>query len=304
MRRRFPCVGLLAYGRGEQTIAVRSPTGSPWRRSLEVADGLTVFRLRGPEPAPIHAALLADTHVGLDPAAMFNSGHQPFVNATDAALQAQHTDPEIVCFLGDLAWGSGEEGDYGRWQQIFHPLLAARPAVLLPGNHDRRDRMLRRFAADAPADAERILSVVETPTMRLIALDSLYRTDVVPGLLGETQRRWLAGFLDTHDHRPTVILVHHHLGADDQALLDGDRLLALLQVRPQVKAVISGHQHAHRCELAGRLHLVGAPAIGMPFQPDERLGWLEATLDERGCRCAFAAWRGGRRRAAAADVGP
>lgn len=225
--------------------------------------------------------------MGLDPLAAFDSGHQPFANATVAASQAQESEPEIVCFLGDLAWGSGEDGDYGRWQQVFHPLMAARPAVMLPGNHDRRDRMLRRFAPDAPVAAERMVSVVETPQLRLIGLDSLFRTDVVPGLLGESQRRWLGEFLDTHDQRPTVIMVHHHLGDDDQALLDGDRLLALLQVRPQVKAVISGHQHVFRCDTAGRLHLLALPAIGMPFHPDERLGWLESSLDERGATLRF-----------------
>ena len=195
--------------------------------------------------------------------------------------------PDTVFFLGDLAWASGEDDDYLQWQKVFAPLIADRPAILMPGNHDRRDRMLAHFASDTPADAERAISIVEAPSVRLIGLDSLYRTDVVPGLLGEAQRTWLENFLDAQDQRPTVILVHHHLGDDDYALLDGDRLLQILQSRPQVKCLVTAHRHVYRHHTVGRLHCIAAPALGMPFAPKEPLGWLEATFEETGAALRF-----------------
>jgi len=260
-----------------------------------MAGTLLVSRLTCDRPGPLLAGLLADMHIGADPASTFEGGYNPASNSAAAVGSAQQFDPGIVIFLGDLARSSGEDGDYTHWQRLFAPLTAARPAVLLPGNHDRRDRMLAHFASDGPQEVERVLAVVETPGVRLIALDSLYRTDVVPGLLGEAQRAWLERYLDEHDQRPTIVLVHHHLGDDDKALLDGDRLLRILRVRSQVKAVVTAHRHVYRHQTIDGLHLVAAPALGMPFADEEPLGWLEASFDETGAVLGFRGIDGGER---------
>ncbi len=244
-------------------------------------------KLRRSRPGPLRCALLADTHIGADPAATFRGGYNPAASSASAVAPALEFAPEATLFLGDLAWGCGEDGDYERWSELFAPLTAGRPTVFLPGNHDRRDRMLRHFSDDAPAEAERAITVVETPGLRLIGLDSLYRTDVVPGLLGQEQRRWLSDFLAGQDARPTVILVHHHIGDDDYALLDGDRLLEILRPHGHVKALVTAHRHTYRRRIMERLHYIAAPALGMPFEPEERLGWLEATFDETGVRLRF-----------------
>lgn len=250
-------------------------------------DGLGVTRLHRDQPGPLRAALLADTHIGADPTATFRGDYNPAESSAAAVKPALRFKPEVAFFLGDLAWGCGEDGDYKRWRKLFAPLTVSTPTVFLPGNHDRRDRMLQHFWADGPAEAERVISIVETPAVRLIGLDSLYRTDVVPGLLGERQRVWLERFLAAEDARPTVVLVHHHIGEDDYALLDGDRLLRLLAEQAHVKALFTAHRHAYRRRILDRLHCIAAPALGMPFEPEERLGWLEATFDEAGARLRF-----------------
>ncbi len=239
------------------------------------------------QPGPLRTALLADTHIGADPTATFREGYNPATSAASALAPVLEFSPEATIFLGDLAWGYGEDDDYCRWREIFGPLIANRLTVLLPGNHDRRDRMIRHFCSDSPEKAERTISVLETPDSRLIGLDSLYRTDVVPGLLGQEQRAWLSKFLEERDARPTVILVHHHIGDDDYALLDGDRLLQLLEPHTNVKALFTAHRHTYRRRMINRLHYIAAPALGMPFTPGEPLGWLEATFEASCARLRF-----------------
>lgn len=236
--------------------------------------------------------MFADTHIGADPAATFQDRYCPARSAAAVIAPALGFAPEIVVCLGDLARTSGERGDYLQWQRLFAPLTADRPTILMPGNHDRRERMVAQFASHPMPRTERIVSVVETPTLRLIALDSLYRHDVVPGLLGEAQRWWLESFLDESDKRSTLILVHHHLGDDDKSLLDGDRLLNIVQPRPQVKALLTAHQHVYRHQIVDGLHRLAAPALGMPFAPEERLGWLEAHCDGEGAALRFRALDG------------
>ncbi len=248
---------------------------------------LAVSRLRIAGEGSLRVGLLADTHIGADRDQTIHGGYNSAAASARAVEQALRAKLDIGFFLGDLARSSGEDGDYVMWREIFAPLTSQGPAILLPGNHDRRDHMLTHFGPGAPPDTERVVSIVETDALRLIALDSLYRTDVVPGLLGETQRNWLSAFLDAQDYRPTVVLVHHHLGEDDWALLDGDRLLALLLPRTQVKAVVTAHQHTYRRMRIDGLHLVAAPALGMPFKPEEPLGWLEASFEPAGVALRF-----------------
>jgi 3',5'-cyclic AMP phosphodiesterase CpdA len=254
---------------------------------METDGTLAVFRLRRERRGPLRVTLVADTHIGESPSATFESGYNPAAHAAAVVRPAMEFDPEAVVFLGDLARVSGEPADYVHWRRLFGPVTAKSPTILLPGNHDRRDNMLMEFAPGVPPEAERAVSVLETPTVRMIALDSLYRTDVVPGLLGEAQRGWLLTQLAAPDQRPTVILVHHHLGTDDYALLDADRLLALLKPHRQIKAIVTAHQHVFRCEIVDGVHRVAAPALGMPFKPGERLGWLEACVDEAGASLRF-----------------
>ena len=68
-------------------------------------------------------------------------------------------------------------------------------------------------------------------------------------------------------------------------MLDGDRLLAILQPRSQVKAVFTAHDHLWRPEQRGRLHVIGLPSAGFSFVPASTpVGWVEAELSPHGAR--------------------
>jgi len=231
-------------------------------------------------------ALLADTHLSADPEAAYD-GQPTLANVSRALEQiaAAHLDGAIVD--GDLAWMEGRPEDYNQVAATFEKLARTTPVAMALGNHDRLDRALKRFHPSAFSlnEPAKLITVVDAPAVRFVLLDSLYRTDVVPGLLGQAQRAWLRAFLDAEDKRPTVIIVHHPLGEDDGALLDGDRLLAILQPREQVKAVFTAHDHVWRHELLGRLHVVGLPAAGFSFTPASvPVGWIQADFSPRGAR--------------------
>jgi 3',5'-cyclic AMP phosphodiesterase CpdA len=231
-------------------------------------------------------ALLADTHLSADPEAAYD-GQPTLANVRRALEQVATSGVDGVIVNGDLAWMEGRPDDYDQVAATFQQLAQTTPVAMALGNHDRLDRALRRFHPSAFSlnEPAKLITVIDAPAVRFVLLDSLYRTDVVPGLLGRAQRAWLRAFLDAEDKRPTVIVVHHPLSDDDGALLDGDRLLAILQPREQVKAVVTAHDHVWRHERRGRLHVVGLPAAGFSFTPASvSVGWIQADFSPHGAQ--------------------
>jgi 3',5'-cyclic AMP phosphodiesterase CpdA len=189
--------------------------------------------------------------------------------------------PQAALIAGDLAWDQGLPQDYTHLHGLLGPLACQLPLCLMLGNHDNREAFLAEFfpvqAKAAPA-VEKALTVIEHGPIRWILLDSLIRTDIVAGLLGKAQRIWLRRLLETSDARPTLIAAHHPLDDGDDSLLDSDRLLRLVGPFPQVKAIFTAHDHAYRIGSWEGIPIVSLPAIGMPFDEQEPVGWVEASL--------------------------
>ena len=231
-------------------------------------------------------ALLADTHLSADPNAEYD-GQCALANVRRTLEQVAASPVDGVIVNGDLAWMEGLAVDYERVAETFRTVAPQTPTAFALGNHDRRDSALMRFHPEACSlnEPAKLITVIDAPEVRFLLLDSLYRTDVVPGLLGQAQRAWLEAFLDEEDARPTVVAVHHPLTADDGALLDGDRLLGIVEPRRQVKAVFTAHDHVWRHERRGDVHVVGLPAAGFSFLPASTpVGWVEALFSPAGAR--------------------
>lgn len=215
---------------------------------------------------------------------------RPAEHARAAATEILKARPQAALIAGDLAWDEGLPGDYGHVREILEPLAAQMPVCLMLGNHDNRSAFLAEFAplhAQAEPAIEKSLIIIEHGPIRWILLDSLFRTEIVAGLLGKAQRCWLRRLLETSDQRPTLIVVHHPLDEDDDNLLDSDRLLRLIQPFQQVKAIFTGHNHAYRVDSREGIHIVSLPALGMPFDEREPVGWIEACLTSTGGLFAF-----------------
>lgn len=263
---------------------------SPARQSVQVdttveSPGLLITRVRVPgRPASqVHWALLADAHVSPD-RLKTHLGFSPDQNFRKTVEQVATASPDAAFLAGDISWLEGLPEDYSHFKTSVNPLARRVPTCLTVGNHDSRENFLLAFQSGFTTEphADKTITILEQPPIRMVILDSLYRTDVVPGLLGKAQRQWLARFLERSPARPTFLCVHHPLNDEDGSLLDGGRLLTLLRPFPQVKAIFHGHDHVYRLEKFGGLHIVGLPALAFPFEESGATGWIEARLTVRG----------------------
>lgn len=192
--------------------------------------------------------------------------------------------PQAAMILGDIAYRFGLPDDYAAAKPVITKMAEHFPVCLTMGNHDVRENFLSAFAPTAPTDpaAPRSIIVINHAPLRFIILDSLYRVDVVPGLLGFRQREWLARFLDDSGPIPTVICFHHALDDNDKSLFDAGQLLGVLLSRQQVKAILHGHWHKLRQYDVDGLHVIQLPSIGLPLADGVPIGWLSATFTASG----------------------
>jgi hypothetical protein len=242
-------------------------------------------------PADPHRfALLSDTHV---PASADVSAHG--TNMTEnlrwvvAELMTLSPRPAATLISGDCAFLHGLPEDYANLLALVQPLReAGQPLHLLLGNHDHRERIanaLPRPDARKNALPDRRVAVIESPRANWFLLDSLITTNRTPGLLGESQLRWLAGELDRRDDRPALIVMHHNPDTREKTsgLTDTDALMNVVGPRRHVQAVFFGHTHAwsHVVRNDG-LHLVNLPPTAYVFVMGMPNGWVDARLGERG----------------------
>ena len=237
----------------------------------------------------MRVALLADPHIAADRDRIHN-GQNVADNLVRTVEAVKGRNPSMVLIAGDLAWQTGSPGDYERFTELLQPLARHVMVCLTIGNHDERRNFL---AAVSPRSLEngavpqKSIVVIEHPLLRIVMLDSLFRSDVVAGLLGKQQRDWLESFLSEADGRPTVLCVHHPLHDSDAALLDADRLLRIAGPHRQVKAILHGHDHRYNHAVWEGIHVVGLPAVGMPLDAAEPLGWVEGWFSNEGVDLTF-----------------
>jgi Icc protein len=232
-----------------------------------------------PADGQVRWALLADPHLPADPEEG-RPPHKPAENFPAGALEVIKAAPQAAMILGDIAYRFGLPEDYAAARPTITAMAEHFPICLTMGNHDVRENFLRAFASTPLADPppSKSIVVVNHPPARFIILDSNYRVDVVPGLLGFRQREWLARFLDSTEAIPTIICFHHALDDNDKSLFDADRLLRMLLPRRQVKAIIHGHWHKFLHYDVEGLHVVQLPSIGLALADGVPIGWVIATF--------------------------
>jgi 3',5'-cyclic AMP phosphodiesterase CpdA len=241
-------------------------------------------------------ALLSDIHIAADPARVERGVNMSRnLQAVAGEVLAWPSAPSGVLVNGDLAFNNGEVADYSAVLELIRPLREqSLPIHLSLGNHDNREHFWKTAPSDKAVEAsvaERQIAIVQTPRANWFILDSLIRTRVTPGRLGENQLAWLAQALDSHTEKPALIAVHHQPtanGADSDAgsaLQDTHELLEILRPRRHVKVYFFGHTHKWnvRKDESG-LHLINLPPVAYVFQKGQPSGWVHATLRHAGAR--------------------
>lgn len=242
-------------------------------------------------------ALVSDTHIAADPERVAReqvmSENLKAVVADILEVAASEGNPRGVFIDGDLAFNTGESGDYRVFLKLIEPLRkAGLPVHLAMGNHDDRGNFREALGVEAAREAavlDRCVSVVNTPGLRFIVLDSLDKVNSTPGVLGDQQIAWLADRLDSDQKTPTLIFQHHYLQLPSNnhargGLLDTEPLLEVIQPRKQVKGVVYGHSHRweHGKVDGSDLPMVNLPAVGYVFAANQPIGWSAMRLGDGG----------------------
>lgn len=261
--------------------------------SLAAASSLLIpdaLHAAGEPVDPHRFALLSDTHIAADLAAVLRgvtmAEHLRKAVADVAALSPR---PAAAFINGDLAFGKGLVEDYSALLDVLAPLRrAALPLYVGLGNHDHRDNFrtaLPQHDRVGSAVDARQACVVESPRANWFLLDSLDKTNEVPGTIGVAQLKWLADQLARRADKPALVMVHHNPDREDPTrggLTDTVALLDLLHAHRNAKALFYGHSHQWSIREENGLHLVNLPAVAYVFQEGMPSGWVDVRLSENG----------------------
>ncbi len=244
-------------------------------------------------------ALLSDTHIAAD------IGHESRgVNLADhlrrvvEEVVAEKDKLSGMIIDGDCAFNDGQKGDYITLLDLLKPVRdAGLPVHFTMGNHDDRDNFYDRLAhaSDGPPVHGKHCSVIETPTVNLILMDSLRFVNKVEGEFGEKQLAWLAAYLDANSAKPAVMIGHHYpqvfredvIPADNpikiSGLVDSEAFLETVEKRNAGKAYIYGHSHKWNTEIDDNgVHQVNLPPVAYVFDETRPSGWVRATFSDSG----------------------
>lgn len=186
---------------------------------------------------PLRIVQITDTHMVAEP----GDRDHPYtaLERLFAQMRRDPWQPELILATGDLS-NDGSAASYRRLQ----PLLAsiALPVYCIPGNHDE------------PAEMEAALLGGPLRSLRVLAVDPwqlVFLDSRVPGEdhghLGPGELDALEEALRSAPDRHALVVLHHGpfpvCPLPNCQLDNAEDLCALLSRHPNVRAVLSGHNH-------------------------------------------------------------
>jgi 3',5'-cyclic AMP phosphodiesterase CpdA len=211
-------------------------------------------------------AQVSDLHIGFDSPTTEDANLQRF-DAVLRQLEAMPLRPDLLLLSGDLV-EHGDEASY----RLLRERLARCPisSHLMLGNHDGRAGFRQAFP-DAPEADGFLQYVVETPSLRLIVLDTLEEGRHAGAFCG-IRAGWLADRLDEAPNQPTAIALHHppfDSGIEWMTTDPVEAWIALLRLalagRRNIVAMLSGHLHRPVAGTFKRIPVAVAPSSAMPL---------------------------------------
>jgi 3',5'-cyclic AMP phosphodiesterase CpdA len=197
-------------------------------------------------------------------------------------LSGLNPRPDAVIVTGDLT-GHGQAAEYAAARDLLDALPV--PYYVIPGNHDRRARLLDVFAGHAWAAPGGVIQyTVDDFPVRLVAVDSVDEGHD-EGRLSPDRLAWLDATLAGEPERPTLVYLHHppvRTGVwwmDTAGLAGATEFAAVLERHPQVGLVACGHIHRAIGASVGRARVAVAPspafAVHLDLEPGRppRAAW-------------------------------
>lgn len=185
--------------------------------------------------------------------------------------------PDLVLVTGDLV-DEGAEESYMLLKSLLSPLKP--PVLLLPGNHDQKQRLRKCFPEDkyiresVEEDGKSyICYTVEDYFLRLIGLDTVTPGEHGGGL-GSERIGWLNRVLEEQPEKPTIIFMHHPpfatgIGHMDEEEFKGHKeLQSVIEKHPQVERMLCGHVHRPIYRRFGGTLATICPAVSMQIVLD------------------------------------
>lgn len=183
------------------------------------------------------------------------------------AVAALRPRPDAVVITGDLT-DCGLDAEYGLLAGMLARHLPDIPVYAVPGNHDRRERMIAGLPGTRHEDGFVQYAVEDLP-VRLVMLDT-----VVPGAghgeLCRARLDWLERTLAAEPGKPTVIGMHHPpfvcgiAHVDRINLRDAWDFADLVAAHRQVERILCGHHH--RPVVARVAHAIASIAPSVAHQ--------------------------------------
>lgn len=184
------------------------------------------------------------------------------------AIAGHNAKIDAVIITGDLA-DCGLADEYAELATRLR-LLAPLPVYLLPGNHDRRETLLRQFP-DLPSHDGFVQYVIDDFPVRLVMLDTVV-AGATHGQLCETRLAWLKKVLRADPSRETLIAMHHPplltgVAQYDRITLDNRAdFAAIIAANKQVTRILCGHHHRMICGNIAQAICYVAPSIAYQFE--------------------------------------
>lgn len=236
-------------------------------------------------------AQISDTHVRAD------DGGAALRQLTKALAQARDYQADAILLTGDLVNDERDEEYAVLAEALIDPPA---PLFLMPGNHDRRDRIRAAFPRHTYLPSGPFLSyVIDDFPLRLVCVDQIVPGET-HGMLTEQQAAWLDETLAAAPDKPTIVALHHppfpthDLLFDQIGLHDRERLARVIAKHGQVIRVICGHHHRTAFGQIAHAPVVIAPSTswsyglaahsGQPIAPrtSEQPGWMLHIWKEQG----------------------
>ncbi len=189
---------------------------------------------------------------------------------TAVLAESRHRYPDCsrVIWTGDLSHQHSVQG-----YQLLRELAGnwVDRSLFIPGNHDDRSALRSVFPTANGEDHQAVLFRAHLDDWQLIGLDS-HLVGETAGVLSKDQLSQLDCWLSEEPERLTLLFIHHPPAPvesrwiDSIGLCNPEPLAELIQQRPGVCAIFSGHVHqVYQGQFAG-VPFYTAPSTAFQFQ--------------------------------------